>query len=90
MPSPVFNRMNRRNDPQDRRRQNAQGRPQGDSDPRFMQFANRLNDFGREFQGDPGQMITDAVNDGRISRKQYEMVEGMARKIQSMLVGMGF
>lgn len=90
MSSPVFNRMNRGNGAQRRRGQNGGGGQQGGNDPQFMQFANRLVEFGREFQDDPGQMIADAVNDGRITRKQYAMVESMAKKIQRMLVCLGF
>lgn len=87
MSSPVFKRMNG----YDGRQQRPQGEQHGrQNDQQFINFANKLNEFGRNFQGDPGQMITEAVNDGRINRKQYEMVENMARKIQNMLVDMGF
>lgn len=87
MSSPVFKRMNGNSG----RQQRPQGAQRGQqNDPQFMSFANQLSEFGRNFRGDPGQMITEAVNDGRINRKQYEMVENMARKIQNMLVGMGF
>ncbi|MBQ7826019.1 MAG: hypothetical protein IJ337_06685 [Clostridia bacterium] len=86
MASPVFNRMNRRS----MQRQGMQNMQQDGNNPQFMQFANQLNEFGRGFQGDPEQMIMGALNDGRISKKQFEMVQGMAKKIQSMLVNMGF
>lgn len=86
MASPVFNRMNRRS----MQRQGMQNMQQDGNNPQFMQFANQLNEFGRGFQGDPEQMVMSALNDGRISKKQFEMVQGMAKKIQSMLVNMGF
>lgn len=89
MASPVFNRMNRRS-MQRQGMQNMQNMQQDGNNPQFMQFANQLSEFGRGFQGDPEQMVMGALNDGRISKKQFEMVQGMAKKIQNMLVNMGF
>lgn len=86
MASPVFNRMNRRS----MQRQGMQNMQKDGNNPQFMQFANQLSEFGRGFQGDPEQMVMGALNDGRISKKQFEMVQGMAKKIQNMLVNMGF
>lgn len=86
MASPVFNRMNRRS----MQCQGMQNMQQDGNNPKFMQFANQLSEFGRGFQGDPEQMVMGALNDGRISKKQFEMVQGMAKKIQNMLVNMGF
>lgn len=87
MSSPVFKSMNRRNSAQ---RPGMQRQRHDGNDQQFMQMANQISDLGRRFQGDPEQMVMEAVNDGRISKKQFEMVQSMAKKIQAMMVNLGF
>ncbi|MBQ7887330.1 MAG: hypothetical protein IJ313_10610 [Clostridia bacterium] len=87
MSSPVFKSMSRRNGAQ---RPGMQSQRHDGNDQQFMQMANQISDLGRRFQGDPEKMVMEAVNDGRISQKQFEMVQGMAKKIQAMMVNLGF
>lgn len=90
MSSPVYKIMSRQGGGRQGGMQRPQSGQQGGDDPRFMQFAEQLNQFGNSFQGDPEQMVMGALNDGRITQKQFDMVQGMAKKIQRMLVSMGF
>ena len=63
--------------------------PQDNDDPQFMQMVSGLQKFRGQLQGDPEQMVMEAVNSGRITQKQLDMVQGMATKIQRMLTRMG-
>lgn len=84
MANPIFKMFNNGGGRQDGVNQNQQG-----NNPQFMQMLGKLKEFRQSFQGDPQQMVMDAVKSGRISQEQLDQVQGMATQIQNMLRSMG-
>lgn len=72
MPNPLFN---------------ALGGGMGGVPPQFAQLINGLNQFRRQFQGNPQQIVMDAVRSGRVSQQQLDQAQSMATQIQRMLTG---
>lgn len=69
---------------------NMPGHPKNQkNDPGFMQMFGKLNEFRRNFQGDPEQMVMGALREGRITQDQLDQVQSRATQIQNMLRSMG-
>lgn len=72
MPSPLFN---------------ALGGGMGSLPPQFAQMLSSLNQFRRQLNGNPQQIVMDAVQAGRVSQQQLNQAQSMATQIQRMLTG---
>ena len=67
MPSPVFNAFG--------------NRPQGGGQPNnFMQMMQKFNEFRRTFSGDPKQQVEQLLQNGQMSKEQFEQCQQMANQ----------
>lgn len=53
-----------------------------------MQLMQALTQFKQNFNGNPQQMIQQAISSGRLSQQQLNQAQQMANQIQQMLRGM--
>lgn len=72
MPNPLFS---------------ALGGGMGGLPPQFQQLVNNLYKFRSQFNGNPQQIVMNAVQSGRISQQQLNQAQNMATQIQRMLTG---
>ena len=53
-----------------------------------IQMFQQIQQFSRSIQGNPQQMIQQALQSGRLSQQQLNEAQRMATQIQSMIQGM--
>lgn len=52
-----------------------------------MQLFQSLTQFSRSIQGNPQQMVQQAVNSGRLTQEQLNQAQQLASQIQQMMRG---
>lgn len=58
------------------------GRP---IDPRMAQMKNAFNDFRKKVNGNPQQIIMQALQEGRITQEQLNQAQAMAQQLNGIL-----
>lgn len=57
----------------------------GQNDPGFANMMQKFQQFQRQFQGDPQQMVQQMLNSGQMSQQQFGQLQQMARQIMGMM-----
>lgn len=51
----------------------------------MQNMMNAFNNFRRQFNGDPKQVVQNMLNTGRMSQDQYNQLQGMAKQFMQMM-----